>query len=64
MDKLLKLHAKWKKLITKDHIQYGSIYLKVQMKVLSCVRLFASPQTVAYQAPLSMQFSRQEYQNG
>ena len=26
-----------------------------------CVRLFATPWTVAYQAPLSMGFSRQEY---
>ena len=29
--------------------------------VLSCVRLFATPWTVAHQAPLSMEFSRQEY---
>ena len=31
------------------------------MKVLSCVRLFATPWTVAYQATPSMGFSRQEY---
>ena len=31
------------------------------MKSLSRSRLFATPQTVAYQAPLSMEFSRQEY---
>ena len=31
---------------------------------LSCVRLFATPWTVAYQAPPSMGFSRQEYWNG
>ena len=31
---------------------------------LSCVRLFAIPWTVAYQAPLSMEFSRQEYWSG
>ena len=30
------------------------------MKSLSCVRLFATPWTVAYQAPPSMRFSRQE----
>ena len=30
----------------------------------SCVRLFASPRTVALQAPLSMGFSRQEYWSG
>ena len=30
------------------------------VKLLSRVRLFATPWTVAYQAPLSMEFSRQE----
>ena len=34
---------------------------KVKVKVLSRVLLFATPWTVAYQAPLSMGFSRQEY---
>ena len=34
------------------------------MKLLSHVRLFATPWTVAYQAPLSMGFSRQEYWSG
>ena len=28
--------------------------------VLSCVQLFAAPWTVAHQAPMSMEFSRQE----
>ena len=32
--------------------------------VLSCVQLFVAPWTVAYQVPLSMEFSRQEYLNG
>ena len=31
---------------------------------LSCVQLFATPWTVAHQAPLSMEFSRQEYCGG
>ena len=31
---------------------------------LSHVQLFATPWTVAYQAPLSMGFSRQEYCSG
>ena len=35
-----------------------------KMKSLSCVQLFASPWTVARQAPLSMGFSRQEYWSG
>ena len=34
------------------------------MKSLSHVQLFATPWTVAYQAPPSMGFSRQEYWNG
>ena len=34
------------------------------MKLLSRVRLFATPWTVARQAPLSMGFSRQEYWSG
>ena len=38
--------------------------LKVKVKSFSHVRLFATPWTVAYQAPLSMEFSRQEYWSG
>ena len=34
------------------------------MKSFSRVQLFATPWTVAYQAPLSMGFSRQEYWSG
>ena len=34
------------------------------MKSLSRVQLFATPQTVAHQAPPSMGFSRQEYWSG
>ena len=37
---------------------------KVKVKSLSHVRLFATPWTAAYQAPLSMGFSRQEYWSG
>ena len=36
----------------------------LEVKSLSCVQLFATPWTVAYQAPLSMEFSRQEYWSG
>ena len=35
-----------------------------EVKSLSRVRLFVTPWTVAYQAPPSMGFSRQEYWNG
>ena len=38
--------------------------MKVKVKSLSRVRLFATPWTVAYQAPQSMGFSRQEYWSG
>ena len=31
---------------------------------LSCIRLFATPWTIAHQAPLSMGFPRQEYWSG
>ena len=34
------------------------------MKSFSHVRLFATPWTIAYQAPPSMEFSRQEYWSG
>ena len=34
------------------------------MKSLSHVQLFATPWTVAYKAPLSMEFSRQGYSSG
>ena len=35
-----------------------------KVKLLSSVQLFVTPWTVAYQAPPSMEFSRQEYQSG
>ena len=38
--------------------------IKVKVKSLSHVQLFATPWTVAYQVPQSMGFSRQEYWSG
>ena len=38
--------------------------VKVKVKLLSRVRLFATPRTVAYQAPPPMGFSRQKYWSG
>ena len=38
--------------------------MKVKLKLLSYVQLFATPWTVAHQAPSSMGFSRQEYWSG
>ena len=40
------------------------IKLQLKVKSLSRVRLFATPWTVARQAPLSMEFSRKEYWSG
>ena len=37
---------------------------KVKVKSLNRVRLFVTPWTVSYQAPPSMEFSRQEYWSG
>ena len=44
---------------------YTQIYIHTYMVcVLSCVWFFATPWTVGHQAPLSMEFSRQEYWGG
>ena len=37
---------------------------KKKVKLLSHLQLFVTPWTVAYQGPLSMGFSRQEYWSG
>ena len=52
-----------------SHHHYGkhhmdTITIFFFLKSLSHVRLFATLWTVAYQAPLSMRFSRQEYWSG
>ena len=46
--------------MTEDYLRWK----KVKVKSLSHVRLFATPWTVAHQAPPSMEFSRQEYCSG
>ena len=46
------------------HMEFAYVYSKLLIvcaHVLSLVRLLATPQTVALQAPLSMEFSREEY---
>src|SRR5574340_70981 len=48
-------------------LKYNQMITKMQKqesKLLSCVQLFATPWTVAYQVPPSMGFSRQEYWSG
>ena len=42
----------------------GDSWMSEWVKSLSRVRLFATPWTVAYHAPPSMEFSRQEYWSG
>ena len=56
--KLLKDKGKKKKCILK------LAKVKVKAKSLNHVRLFATPWTIAYQAPQFMEFSRQEYWSG
>ena len=51
--------------VLEEHVfQFISLTLKVKVKSLSCVLLFGTPWTVAYQASQSMEFSRQEYWSG
>ena len=38
--------------------------MNVPVKLFSHIQLFVTPWTVAYQAPPSMEFSRQEYWSG
>ena len=45
-------------------VQLSYLHMKVKVKSLSHIRLFATPWTLAYQAPPSMGFSRQEYWSG
>ena len=45
-------------------IMLVKVFCKVKQMMLSHVRLFATPWTVAYHVPPSMGFSRQEYWSG
>ena len=49
------------------HVKYFIqclVVLVVLVQLLSCVQLFVTPWTIACQAPLSLEFSRQEYWTG
>ena len=46
------------------HFLLQCVKVKSERKSLSRIRLLAIPRTAAYQAPLSMGFSRQEYWSG
>ena len=50
---------KFSKLVTPENKLFGA-----ESESCNCVRFFATPWTIAYQAPLSMEFSRQEYWSG
>ena len=47
-----------------ENVSFHSNLKEMKVKLLSRVRLFATPWTVAHQALPSMGFSRQEYWNG
>ena len=51
-------------LMAESEEELKSLLMKVKVKSLSHVWLFATPWTVAYQNPLSMGFSRQKYWSG
>ena len=51
----------WQKTLTPWKESYDQ---PKQVRSLSCARLFATPWTIAHQAPLPMEFSRQEYWSG
>ena len=45
-------------------INYIMCERKLKCQLLSCVQLFVAPWTIAHHAPLSMEFSKQEYWSG
>ena len=45
-------------------LSFNLVKDSVSVKSLNCVQLFVTPWTVAHQAPLSMEFFRQEYWSG
>ena len=56
----------WETTFTTSFLYHRILYTFVvaAAQLLSCVRLFATPRTISYQAPLSMEFPRQEYWSG
>ena len=50
--------------VTREAHIWAYVWRKVKVKSLSRVRLFATPWTVAHQAPPSIGFSRQQYWSG
>ena len=60
----LKFVLKKKKKVLKDWCWYFCKSSESEVKSLSHIRIFATPWTVACQAPQSMEFSRQKYWSG
>ena len=58
----------WGLRVDRDHLEKGRGGIKGwgcrEENMFSRVQLFATPWTIAHQAPLSMEFSRQEYWSG
>ena len=52
------------KLGTRENDTHFSLYVCVHLRRFSCVRLFETLWTAAHQAPLSLEFSMQEYWSG
>ena len=48
----------------RNSVKFFYILCVCVLRCFSCVQLFETTWTVAHQAPLSMEFSRQEYWNG
>ena len=55
---------RWSKVIFPISVWADYVLCYAVLSCFNCVRLFATPWTVACQAPLSMGFSRQEYWSG
>ena len=69
MDEPRKHYTKWNKPVTRRQILYDSTDIRCLLLLLllshfSCVRLCATPETAAHQAPPSLGFSRQEHWSG
>ena len=58
------MHTHYIYIYIHTHTVFLYIHMKVKVKSLSPVQLFATPWTIAYQAPPSMGFSGQEYWSG
>ena len=67
-DNLEEIFSKCEKFVFWPYLDKDSVpkilFLLLLLSRFSCVRLYATPQTAAHQAPLSLGFSRQEHWSG